>query len=203
MAEAHGLAVNPRSMPDCIFFGDCSARVSKTVVNDSEAVHDDGHGNETTTTRPLRSVSRREGYPAPDAVGAVGRAGVEGEQGQPQLAQTAVVGWAEQEENAIVARNPPVGRLAGSLVTRTARSNGWRNQLARRTIRCHAALPLDSVRVLERRQVFDVPTMRFDMIEHRTLAVACSCGPHHESVFPAKVGETVQYGPNVRARCPQ
>jgi transposase len=71
--------------------------------------------------------------------------------------------------------------------------------LPRQCGRCHAALPLDSAQLLERRQVFDVPTAGFDVIEHRTYTVACACGQRHDSVFPAGVGETVQYGPNVRA----
>jgi transposase len=65
--------------------------------------------------------------------------------------------------------------------------------------RCHSALPLGQVQVLERRQVFDVPASAFDVIEHRTYTVACSCGQRHDSAFPPEVSETVQYGPNVRA----
>ena len=45
---------------------------------------------------------------------------------------------------------------------------------------------------------FDV-VVAFDVIEHRTYTVACSCGQRHDSVFPPEVTETVQYGPNVRA----
>ena len=73
------------------------------------------------------------------------------------------------------------------------------HRLPRRCDRCHATLPLESAQVLERRQVFDVPTANFDVIEHRTYTVACACGQRHDSVFPAAVSETVQYGPNVRA----
>lgn len=65
--------------------------------------------------------------------------------------------------------------------------------------RCHSALPLDQAQILEHRQVFDVPATVFDVIEHRTYTVACSCGQRHDSVFPPEVTETVQYGPNVRA----
>jgi transposase len=88
----------------------------------------------------------------------------------------------------------------GSTLKRVAEPTGTQDHpLPRQCVRCHAALPLELARVLERRQVFDVPTTRFDVIEHRTLAVACSCGQQHESVFPAELSETVQYGPNVRA----
>lgn len=65
--------------------------------------------------------------------------------------------------------------------------------------RCHNALPLEMAQVLERRQVFDVPATAYDVIEHRTHTVACSCGQRHDSVFPPDITETVQYGPNVRA----
>ncbi len=63
---------------------------------------------------------------------------------------------------------------------------------------CQRALPLETAQVLEWRQVLDVPAMSFDVVEHRTYTVACSCGQRHDSVFPAEVSETVQYGPNVR-----
>lgn len=65
--------------------------------------------------------------------------------------------------------------------------------------RCHNPLPLNDAIVSERRQVFDVPTTAFDVIEHRTLALVCQCGQSHVSAFPAGVTEAVQYGPNVRA----
>lgn len=73
------------------------------------------------------------------------------------------------------------------------------HSLPERCDRCQCALPLETAQVLERRQVFDVPTLGFEVLEHRTWTVACSCGQRHDSAFPAEVSETVQYGPNVRA----
>ncbi|MDQ1835664.1 IS66 family transposase, partial [Massilia scottii] len=64
---------------------------------------------------------------------------------------------------------------------------------------CHNALALDQALVLERRQVFDVPTMCFEVVEHRVYTVLCVCGQRHDSEFPAAVSDVVQYGPNVRA----
>ncbi|WP_229423732.1 IS66 family transposase [Massilia frigida] len=64
---------------------------------------------------------------------------------------------------------------------------------------CHSTLAVDQAQVLERRQVFDVPTMCFEVIEHRTYSVVCTCGQRHDSAFPAAVSEFVQYGPRVRA----
>lgn len=66
---------------------------------------------------------------------------------------------------------------------------------------CSCGLPLDASRaeVAEQRQVFDVPIQPFQVIEHRTLKLACSCGQVHVSQFPADVVAPVQYGPNIRA----
>jgi transposase len=64
---------------------------------------------------------------------------------------------------------------------------------------CHNLLPQNEAQVSERRQVFDVPATACDVIEHRTMKVACQCGRMHVSTFPADVTETVQYGQNVRA----
>lgn len=64
---------------------------------------------------------------------------------------------------------------------------------------CRQRLPLSEARVAERRQVFDVPVTAFDVVEHRTFEVACSCGQVHVSAFPSEVSEAVQYGPNLRA----
>ena len=51
----------------------------------------------------------------------------------------------------------------------------------------------------KRRQVFDIPVARYQVTEHRTPQVHCTCGQLHQSQFPENVTEVVQYGPNVRA----
>jgi transposase len=71
--------------------------------------------------------------------------------------------------------------------------------LPRQCQRCQAALPLELARILERRQVIDVPAPSFDVIEHCTLGLTCACGQTHESAFPQEVKHPVQYGPNVRS----
>ena len=73
------------------------------------------------------------------------------------------------------------------------------HRLPRQCDRCQALLPVDGAQVWERRQVFDVPAVAFNVIEHQTLAVACSCGQFHTSSFPTGVADAVQYGPQVRA----
>lgn len=65
--------------------------------------------------------------------------------------------------------------------------------------RCQARLPVDAVQVWERRQVFDVPAVAFNVTEHQALSVICGCGQFHTSSFPADVSDAVQYGPQVRA----
>jgi transposase len=66
---------------------------------------------------------------------------------------------------------------------------------------CQCGLSLDATKaqVHERRQVFDIPVARYQVTEHRTQQLRCTCGQLHQSLFPQEVTEVVQYGPNVRA----
>ncbi len=52
---------------------------------------------------------------------------------------------------------------------------------------------------VESRQVFDIPVGSYQVTEHRTRQLRCSCGRWHQSEFAEGVTEAVQYGPNVRA----
>jgi transposase len=47
--------------------------------------------------------------------------------------------------------------------------------------------------------VFDIPVVHYQVTEHRTRQLRCTCGQVHQSHFPEGVTEVVQYGPNVRA----
>lgn len=97
---------------------------------------------------------------------------------------------------------PPGGQLGhkGTTLKRVAEpTQTVDHPLPPHCLRCHSALPLAQAEVAERRQVIDIPSTLFDVIEHRTLAVTCNCGQAHVSSFPAAVTETVQYGPHVRA----
>ena len=49
------------------------------------------------------------------------------------------------------------------------------------------------------RQVFDLPTIRLRVTEHRASRWRCACGHETTAVFPQAVGAPVQYGPRVRA----
>jgi len=52
----------------------------------------------------------------------------------------------------------------------------------------------------DRRQVFDLPPMKFDVTEHRLLEQVCPCcGTLNRGEFPAGVAPGVQYGPNLKS----
>lgn len=51
----------------------------------------------------------------------------------------------------------------------------------------------------ERRQVFDLPRIRYEVTEHRVLEARCACGKRHRSRFPDSVQSPVQYGPAIKA----
>jgi transposase len=59
---------------------------------------------------------------------------------------------------------------------------------------CHHAL--SDASVVETRQVFDLPPLRFEVIEHQVLAATCHmCGKVCRGTFPEGVAAPVQYGP--------
>ena len=64
---------------------------------------------------------------------------------------------------------------------------------------CGASLVGAEAQLDQRRQVFDIPVARYQVLEHRTWQLRCACGQLHQSQFPEDVTELVQYGPNVRA----
>jgi transposase len=51
----------------------------------------------------------------------------------------------------------------------------------------------------EARQVFDLPTVRLAVCEHRAQRRRCACGHVTTAAFPAGVGAPMQYGPRMRA----
>lgn len=54
-------------------------------------------------------------------------------------------------------------------------------------------------RVAETRQVFDLPSMHYEVTEHRVLEGRCACGKWHRGAFPEGVNAPVQYGPRLKA----
>jgi len=66
--------------------------------------------------------------------------------------------------------------------------------------RCGGHLDTAQAQVAESRQVFDLPPVKLEVTEHRTLTLDCPCGKRHTSEFPKDVTENVQYGARVRAK---
>lgn len=67
---------------------------------------------------------------------------------------------------------------------------------------CGCGQPLNvlDAKVLETRQVFDLPEPRLEVTEYRQLACHCpSCGAYHQGEFPSEVVAAVQYGSGVHA----
>lgn len=62
---------------------------------------------------------------------------------------------------------------------------------------CQRSLPAGSVG--ETRQVFDLPSLQFQVTEHRVMQASCTCGRLHTGEFPPHVTASVQYGPAVQA----
>jgi len=64
---------------------------------------------------------------------------------------------------------------------------------------CAAPLASELAEVDQRRQVIDIPVVKYEVTEYRTLRLLCACGKMHYSEFVPSVDEAVQYGPNIRA----
>jgi transposase len=56
----------------------------------------------------------------------------------------------------------------------------------------------DVAAVTQKRQVFDIPAPRMEVVEHQLGIVVC-CGRQHLGSFPPEVGQPVQYGSRIRA----
>ena len=59
--------------------------------------------------------------------------------------------------------------------------------------------PLPEASVVESRQGFDRPPLRFEVTEHRVLASRCACGQIGRGDFPAGISSLVPYGPAAMA----
>ena len=62
---------------------------------------------------------------------------------------------------------------------------------------CQRKLPFAFVS--ETRQVFDLPTLQFEVTEHHAMQAICKCGRVHTGEFPVGVNAGVQYGPRAHA----
>jgi transposase len=96
-------------------------------------------------------------------------------------------------------RGGQIGHKGHTLTQVAAPTQIIEHPLPQQCTHCHEPLPKDGAQVATRRQIFDVPLVPYDIIEHRSLEQQCKCGQRHMSAFPAHVTENAQYGPNVRA----
>lgn len=62
---------------------------------------------------------------------------------------------------------------------------------------CQRKLPFAFVS--ETRQVFDLPSLQFEVTEHHAMQAICKCGRVHTGEFPLGVNAGVQYGPRAQA----
>lgn len=51
----------------------------------------------------------------------------------------------------------------------------------------------------EKRQVIDLPPIRFEVTEHRIEEAQCKCGKKHAATFPSHITQAAQYGPHIKA----
>jgi len=65
---------------------------------------------------------------------------------------------------------------------------------------CGDSLEKSPVLCTEKRQVFDIPTVKFTVTEYRRDVKLCSCGCENKGEYPTTVTSHVQYGPNIRSQ---
>lgn len=53
--------------------------------------------------------------------------------------------------------------------------------------------------VIDKRQVFELPELRVQVIEHQLIRSRCTCGAEHVGQFPQGINAPTQYGPRAKA----
>lgn len=64
---------------------------------------------------------------------------------------------------------------------------------------CSKALDISAAKLVERRQVVDIPPIKAEVTEFRAYGIVCGCGRHQVASFPQGVDNHIQYGPNIAA----
>ncbi|MHB8165746.1 MAG: IS66 family transposase [Sulfuricella sp.] len=104
--------------------------------------------------------------------------------------------------------NKPKPIVAPGRPTPDGRPKGtWRATLKKvaqpdhtETHRCDAChRPPDGRTVVETRQVFDIPPLRYEVTEHQVAEIRCRCGKICRDEFPEGLSAPVQYGPRIKA----
>lgn len=57
------------------------------------------------------------------------------------------------------------------------------------------------VEIVDKRQVFDMPTPRLIVTEHQIVVHQCSCGNKENGIFPEGIKSKTQYGVNIQTYC--
>jgi len=65
---------------------------------------------------------------------------------------------------------------------------------------CHGSLQDAEIVGYKKRQVFDIPPLKFEVTEHQAeVKKCCHCGTINTAAFPADVMQSVQYGPGIKS----
>jgi len=89
---------------------------------------------------------------------------------------------------------------AGDTLKQVAKPDVVERHEAQACRHCLAGLTAAMVTGVEKRQVFDLPEPRLDVIEHQAMIYRCAhCRGQTTAAFPEGVASSAQYGPRVRA----
>jgi len=64
---------------------------------------------------------------------------------------------------------------------------------------CAGTLDISAAKLVERRQLVDIPPIQAQVTEYRAFGIRCACGHHQVADFPQGVNNHIQYGPNIAA----
>jgi transposase len=64
---------------------------------------------------------------------------------------------------------------------------------------CQRPLPPEGLQIAETRQVFELPTLRAQVIAHQQMRATCTCGAVHLGTWPPGVNAPAQYGASIQA----